>query len=140
MHCVKCKGMYKRAEYQTIKDRVEEERRFIQVVMGPRQVGKSTVVRQVLNDINQPFLVYSADNVPATNTAWVADCWAATRSLMTSKGYEGIILVAGNSLAHLFRTVSLNHRLKKSLNHRLKKSLTIGCIGVIGLLKLIIIM
>ena len=85
--------MYKRAEYQTIKDRVEEERMFIQVVMGPRQVGKSTVVRQVLNDINQPFLVYSADNVPATNTAWVADCWAATRSLMTSKGYESIILV-----------------------------------------------
>lgn len=36
------KQMYKRAEYNTIKERLEEPRRFIQVVMGPRQVGKST--------------------------------------------------------------------------------------------------
>ena len=41
MHCVKCLDMYKRAEYQTIKSRLEEDRMFIQVVMGPRQVGKS---------------------------------------------------------------------------------------------------
>ena len=40
--------MYKRAEYQTIKDRINEPRKFIQVVMGPRQVGKSTVVKQGL--------------------------------------------------------------------------------------------
>ena len=39
--------MYKRAEYQVIKERLEEPRKFIQVVMGPRQVGKSTVVKQL---------------------------------------------------------------------------------------------
>ena len=31
MHCVKCKIMYKRAEYQIIKNRLEEPRKFIQV-------------------------------------------------------------------------------------------------------------
>lgn len=40
--------MYKRAEYQTITNRLKEPRKFIQVVMGPRQIGKSTVVKQVL--------------------------------------------------------------------------------------------
>ena len=85
--------MYKRAEYQTIKDRLVEGRKFIQVVMGPRQVGKSTVVRQVLQDIDIPYQFYSADNVPATNTAWVSNCWEATRSLMSVKGYDSIILV-----------------------------------------------
>ena len=35
--------MFKRSEYQIIKSRLEEPRRFIQVIMGPRQVGKSTV-------------------------------------------------------------------------------------------------
>ena len=40
--------MYKRSEYQLIKRRLEEPRKFIQVIMGPRQVGKSTVVKQVL--------------------------------------------------------------------------------------------
>lgn len=85
--------MYKRAEYQTIKNRLVEGRKFIQVVMGPRQVGKSTVVRQVLQDIDIPYQFYSADNVPATNTAWVSNCWEATRSLMSVKGYDSIILV-----------------------------------------------
>ena len=47
--------MYKRVEYQIIKSRLEEDRMFIQVVMGPRQVGKSTVVKQVLDDL--PYLI-----------------------------------------------------------------------------------
>ena len=33
--------MYKRAEYQVITDRMKESRKFIQVVMGARQIGKS---------------------------------------------------------------------------------------------------
>ena len=36
--------MYKRAEYQAIINRMKEPRKFIQVVMGARQIGKSTVV------------------------------------------------------------------------------------------------
>ena len=56
--------MYKRAEYQTIKERIKESRKFIQVVMGARQIGKSTVVKQVLNDLDEPYRMFSADNVP----------------------------------------------------------------------------
>ena len=85
--------MYKRAEYQTIRARLKEPRKFIQVVMGPRQVGKSTVVKQVLQDLNEPYQLFSADNVPASNTGWVSNCWAAVRSLKESKGLESIILV-----------------------------------------------
>ena len=85
--------MYKRAEYQVIRKRLEEPRRFIQVVMGPRQVGKSTVVKQVLQDIDLPYLLYSADNIPASNSAWVSNCWAAVRSQQDSKAYGSILLV-----------------------------------------------
>lgn len=80
--------MYKRAEYQIIKNRLEEPRKFIQVVMGARQIGKSTVVKQVLKDLDLPYLFYSADNVPASNTAWVSDCWEAVRSLKRSNNWE----------------------------------------------------
>ena len=59
--------MYKRAEYQVIKSRLEEKRKYIQVVMGPRQVGKSTVVKQVVQDLKIPCQLFSADNVPASN-------------------------------------------------------------------------
>lgn len=85
--------MYKRAEYQTIKKRLEEPRKFIQVVMGSRQVGKSTVVKQVLKELEIPYQMFSADNVPTTSSAWVTNCWEATRSLQKNKGYESIVLV-----------------------------------------------
>ena len=85
--------MYKRSEYQVITSRLKEPRKFIQVVMGPRQVGKSTVVKQVLQDLDLPYQQFSADNVPASNTAWVSNCWAAVRSLKESKGLDSMILV-----------------------------------------------
>ena len=85
--------MYKRAEYQLITERMKEPRRFIQVVMGARQIGKSTVVKQVLKDLDMPYQFFSADNAPATNSAWISDCWAAVRSLKESRGWESVILV-----------------------------------------------
>ena len=93
MHCVNCKNMYKRAEYQIIKRRLEEPRRFIQVVMGPRQVGKSTTTKQVLQDIDTAYLFFSADNVPASDSTWVSNCWASTRSVLKNKNLECIILI-----------------------------------------------
>ena len=85
--------MYKRSEYQVIMNRLKEQRRFIQVVMGARQIGKSTVVRQVLKDLDAPYQFFSADNVPATNSAWISNCWAAVRSLKDSNGWESVVLV-----------------------------------------------
>ncbi|MBQ9137061.1 MAG: ATP-binding protein [Alistipes sp.] len=85
--------MFQRAEFQTIKSRLEEDRKFIQVVMGARQIGKSTVVKQVLKELTVPYQLYSADNVPATSSAWISNCWAATRSLMESNGWQSVVLV-----------------------------------------------
>lgn len=85
--------MYQRSEYQIIKSRISEPRKFIQVVIGPRQIGKSTVVKQLLQTIEAPYLLYSADDVPASNRAWIADCWGAARSLKKSKNYAELILV-----------------------------------------------
>lgn len=85
--------MYKRAVYQTIKSRLEEDRRFIQVVMGARQIGKSTVVKQVLSELTIPYQLYSADNVPATNSAWISNCWQAVRSLKVVNQWQCVVLV-----------------------------------------------
>lgn len=40
--------------------RLKEPRKFLQVVIGPRQVGKTTVVKQVLKDIDIPCWFFSA--------------------------------------------------------------------------------
>lgn len=61
--------------------------------MGARQIGKSTVVKQVLKDLDTPFHLFSADNVPATNRSWISDCWAAVRSLKKTNNWDSAILV-----------------------------------------------
>ena len=85
--------MFQRVDYQVIKKRLEEPRRFIQVVMGPRQVGKSTVVRQVLADVSQPYSMFTADAVPAGNMFWISECWESVRRKMKAEGATEYILV-----------------------------------------------
>lgn len=87
--------MFKRAQYQTIVNRLREKRRFIQVVIGPRQIGKTTVVKQALKTLgtNIPFLDFSADNVPATQNSWISDCWATARAQMKIENINELILV-----------------------------------------------
>ncbi|MBQ3658375.1 MAG: ATP-binding protein [Bacteroidales bacterium] len=85
--------MYKRIDYKTITDRMNEPRKFIQVIMGPRQIGKTTVVKQVLKDWEKPYLFFSADNVPATQTNWISDCWQSARAKMKTQNLSEIIIV-----------------------------------------------
>ena len=70
-----------------------EKRRFIQVIMGPRQVGKSTLMKQVVNALDIPFVFYPADAVPATQLSWISDCWNAARAKMRVEGMKELILV-----------------------------------------------
>jgi predicted AAA+ superfamily ATPase len=85
--------MFKRAEYKLIKSRLEEPRKYIQVLMGPRQVGKTTLVKQVLEAIKIPWQFYSADNVSTTSNSWISNIWEATRILKDSSGAQTYILV-----------------------------------------------
>jgi len=57
--------MFERSELQIIKKRVNEPRWFIQLISGPRQVGKTTLARQLCEHIPFPYLYESADAVPA---------------------------------------------------------------------------
>ena len=41
--------MFERIHLQTIKKRINESRKFIQVILGPRQVGKTTMMTQLLS-------------------------------------------------------------------------------------------
>lgn len=85
--------MYQRKQYNTLYSRMREKRRFIQIIMGPRQVGKSTLMKQVLNALDIPFVFYPADAVPATQLSWISDCWNAARAKMRVEGLGELILV-----------------------------------------------
>lgn len=74
--------MFKRTQFQELKSRLLESRSKIQVISGPRQVGKSTMVKQVLQEIDIPYMLVSADNIDHTNTAWIGEMWATARARM----------------------------------------------------------
>lgn len=84
--------MYIREQYQTIFDRLHEERHFIQIIMGPRQVGKTTLVKQVLADLDIPWFMFSADDVPASNRGWVSECWESARTRMRMENLKELVL------------------------------------------------
>ena len=44
-----------------LEQRLSEPRSFIQIVLGPRQTGKTTAIRQALKETGLPAHVFSAD-------------------------------------------------------------------------------
>lgn len=86
--------MYRRPQFDELMSRVKEPRRFIQVLSGPRQVGKSTMVKQVLQEIDLPYLFVTADSVPPDNTAWIAEIWSTARArLQISQASEYLLVI-----------------------------------------------
>lgn len=73
---------YIRNQYNVLKQRIEEPRKFIQVIMGPRQVGKSTLVSQVVRDITMPYSLENADGVGENDTEWISSVWESARTVM----------------------------------------------------------
>ncbi|CAN5755614.1 ATP-binding protein [soil metagenome] len=82
-----------RSHYQPLKGRIEEKRRFIQVLMGPRQVGKTTLVTQLLRDIDLPHHFASADGVVSAGPVWLEQQWEAARAKWKQSEAEAFLLV-----------------------------------------------
>ena len=71
--------MYKRPIYQKIMQRMEEPRAFMQVLAGPRQVGKSTLADQVKESLSFPSHYASADGNSLPDSAWIEEQWELGR-------------------------------------------------------------
>lgn len=84
---------YIRKQYHTLKARIQEPRRFMQVLAGPRQVGKSTLVGQVLQDVPIPYSVEVADAVDPKDSDWIRRVWEGARTTMTLRGEAERLLV-----------------------------------------------
>ena len=85
--------MIRRLQNDGLISRVTEPRRTIQVVAGPRQVGKTTMVKQVLQEIPFPSMFFNADGVDPQKATWIADCWAEARAQMNFNNVSEFLLV-----------------------------------------------
>lgn len=85
--------MYERPYLKQVKARIEEPRKFIQVILGPRQVGKTTLVNQLLSQLSISYVYESADAIAATNSAWLMLVWETVRQKMKASGASEYLLV-----------------------------------------------
>jgi predicted AAA+ superfamily ATPase len=82
---------YQRPQFQILAKRLIEPRRFIQVVAGPRQVGKTTLVQQVCESVGLPVQFASADEPTLRGQEWIAQQWEIARLKLDKR--SGILVL-----------------------------------------------
>lgn len=87
----KKKTDFQRPQGAVLAERLAEPRRFIQVVAGARQVGKSTLVQQVTAELDVPVRYVSADEPTLRGADWINQQWEAVRLEASRK--VGAVLV-----------------------------------------------
>ena len=71
-----------------------EPRRFIQVLAGPRQVGKTTLVRQLMASLPHAVHFASADALAAKDRQWIRLQWETARLKLNQSGSgEGLLIL-----------------------------------------------
>ncbi|MCM1169829.1 MAG: ATP-binding protein [Bacteroides sp.] len=85
--------MYRRPQYDELATRLAEPRGMIQVISGPRQVGKSTMVKQLLQETAIPNMLVSADGIVRENSAWIGEVWETARARMRLGRHTEYLLV-----------------------------------------------
>ena len=85
--------MIKRDLFEEVLSLVSEPRSFIISISGPRQVGKTTLINQVLKETTIPSVYISADGISQSNTFWISQQWQTARLRLANSSEEEIILV-----------------------------------------------
>ena len=82
--------MQKRPIFQELVQRIKEPRKFIPVLLGPRQVGKTTLALMLEETLSLPCTYVSADTATLEDLAWIQISWEAARQ-KTKK--EGLLII-----------------------------------------------
>lgn len=86
--------MYQRKRVESIAKRMlETDNPLIQVVAGPRQTGKSTMISQALDQVDTPAHSVSADDVINPDVDWLRTEWQQARNLQRDKGAPAILVL-----------------------------------------------
>ena len=86
---------HERSLVRTLEQRLAEPRRFMQVIVGPRQTGKTTILRQLIEKLSCPTHFVRASQDIAHSKDWLRREWEEARRLARQDSYT-----ASNAAAH----------------------------------------
>lgn len=92
--------MQRTNSYELLLKRLREPRRFIQALIGPRQVGKTTLARQVAEALDRPSRYVSADLATLQDLSWLQQQWEVARELAKKEGRALLILDEIQKIPH----------------------------------------
>ena len=85
--------MFKRTVFSLIKKRMQEPRRLIQIISGPRQIGKTTTVRQALQECSCAFAYHLIEGRNRYRNDFISSAWNEARLKIKSEKLSEFILV-----------------------------------------------
>ena len=85
--------MFKRDCFSKLYLRLEERRKFIQVLTGPRQCGKTTLANQVAKELKLPVHFVSADSAIPYVSTWIEQQWEIARVLAKNNLKSGALII-----------------------------------------------
>lgn len=71
--------MFQRLQLAELIARLQQPRRFLQILAGPRQVGKTTLARQAMSAFQGPGHYATADLPAAPDARWIEQQWRVAR-------------------------------------------------------------
>lgn len=75
-----------------LSERLEKGPHFLQIIIGPRQVGKTTAIHQFLRESERPWLYDTADLLSPPDVGWIEALWNQGRQLAKEKGSALLVL------------------------------------------------
>jgi predicted AAA+ superfamily ATPase len=84
---------FRRSMCDELSERLRDPRRFIQVLSGPRQAGKTTIALQVADEFEGEPHYASADEPGISSSAWVEQQWNHARFLAGQRGDREVLLI-----------------------------------------------
>ena len=112
--------MYTRDRYSDLLKRIKESRKFIQVIVGPRQVGKTTLALQCMNDSGMAHHFASADEAIEMNSVWIDQQWEAAR--VVGKNKSVLLVIDEIQKINNWRQAVIDSNILKSLLSLLSKA------------------
>jgi predicted AAA+ superfamily ATPase len=83
--------MFLRPISNTLVERLDEPRRFIQALIGPRKTGKTTIARQIVSKTNTASHYASADEPVLRDRVWIEQQIACTQHRPDVRSFNSII-------------------------------------------------
>lgn len=85
--------MIQRSYYKELSKRLNEPRKFIQVLYGPRQVGKTTLIKQYVKATEMPYVFKMADDLVGTDADWLRAAWTEARTVQRKTGKTTLLVL-----------------------------------------------